>query len=515
LTFTAGNGGDTGTGFGGAGGGVAVTLGSGGGGDDSGTDGSFIVKAGSRGNAINIFALQTSAGANLLSVTPTGGLIGTASSSFAGHLKVSEGSLLASSTSAFTGLATFYGGFVSGASSTVAGPLYAGGPISASSSLAVKDLAKFDGGFIAGASSTVAATFKVGEQGQLLASSTSAFGGLANFFGGFVSTASSSINNTFTSVGLFRNTGGTIINSASSTLLGIAQTSFNSGAFNLIQLAENAVQFATTTVGGAGQYPILTLGATTTGRLDFARVAVGTTTSSNGAGLRDQFYVSGRINQSWASYIQDFMATGWVASGGQSSDQSDLVGGLAFDEDVDCGLDSNATNFGSGNTGTGVMRIRAGNTDITAGDGCIVGTLMNSILASHNPIFETKIWVQHTNQNGYVGFDSSIAQNRDAGATTTTGSLVQFKFNNDGNWHAVVKNAGAAGSNETFADTGVSASDAFHVLRLELTATEALFFIDGKLRAVKFDEYSVKHCRNRASASKTRKFFCKPIVGFF
>ncbi|MDO8430258.1 MAG: hypothetical protein Q7S73_02740, partial [bacterium] len=75
----------------------------------------------------------------------------------------------------YNGLATLSNGFISSASSTVAGSLQVAGPLSASSTLSVAGLATQVGGFISSASSTISSNLLV--SGFLNASSSAAIGG--------------------------------------------------------------------------------------------------------------------------------------------------------------------------------------------------------------------------------------------------------------------------------------------------------------------------------------------------
>jgi len=84
------------------------------------------------------------------------------------------GYLGATSTAGFSSLASFYGGFISSASSTVSGALTAAGYLGASSTAGFTGLSSLYGGFISSASSTVNSTLTV--SGVFQASSTALFG---------------------------------------------------------------------------------------------------------------------------------------------------------------------------------------------------------------------------------------------------------------------------------------------------------------------------------------------------
>jgi hypothetical protein len=75
-----------------------------------------------------------------------------------------------------------------------------------------------------------------------------------------------------------------------------------------------AFYVATTSTNSAGQYPLFTIQATTTGALDYSRVAIGTSSSWGNAGIRDQFFVSGRINSSWSYMACEFPGSHAAAS---------------------------------------------------------------------------------------------------------------------------------------------------------------------------------------------------------
>ncbi|MFA4906457.1 MAG: hypothetical protein WC645_08150, partial [Candidatus Margulisiibacteriota bacterium] len=115
----------------------------------------------------------------------------------------SSGNVSASGTLGATGLATFTGGFISNASSSISSGLQVAGAFNASttlnvggaadlrSTLNVVNLSTLLGGFISNASSSIGARLQVA--GNLSASSTLGVNNLASLYGGFISNASSSV----------------------------------------------------------------------------------------------------------------------------------------------------------------------------------------------------------------------------------------------------------------------------------------------------------------------------------
>jgi len=119
------------------------------------------------------------------------------------------------------------------------------------------------------------------------------------------------------------------VNSASTSALTILEN----GTLKFGNVYDNAVSSklsidpnGRTLYGSDGTTPSLYWNSTTTGAMDFARVAVGTTTLG-AAGLRDQFTVAGRINSTWATYQNDFLGRNQTGSVGADN----AIYGAVFD----------------------------------------------------------------------------------------------------------------------------------------------------------------------------------------
>jgi hypothetical protein len=97
--------------------------------------------------------------------------------------------------------------------------------------------------------------------------------------------------------------------------------------------------FATSTAWGPGQRPILYGFATTTGKLDYARVAIGTTSPWGNAGIRDQLTVDGRIYSTWRYLGCDFPAASMGVTNMTTADtnltNNPLCGFLSYDVTTD------------------------------------------------------------------------------------------------------------------------------------------------------------------------------------
>ncbi len=208
---------------------------------------------------------------------------------------------------------------------------------------------------------------------------------------------------------------------------------------------------------------LLTVGRSSDGFLDFARVAVG------GGQTRDQFYVNGRINSSWDTLVEDFVG-GSINIAADANSNS-----MVFDEDTECNWITLADNNHS------TVRARAGTTP-TAGDGCntssggIVGIRKNE-----NPVMEVSQRVSTTaNTSAYkVGFTND-ALGADSAAVPTNG--IYFRKNTtDTTWYCVNRSAGV--ETGTAINSGVTVSTTvLQRLRIEvenIANDQARFFIDG------------------------------------
>ena len=240
----------------------------------------------------------------------------------------------------------------------------------------------------------------------------------------------------------------------------------------LIIPQDKGLLIATTTATGLnGQWPILTITSTTTGALDYARVAVGTTTSYGTAGIRDQFVVSGRINQTWRYISCDTAGTGISAAAINAA--SHVCGQFSSARKVDGSIAVQV----AGNPP--YLSIEAGTTDITYGDGEALRSAANFTSNQNNPVFEA--WVRNPDGAGtgyvyFVGFGDTATNNY----YLVPSNGVYFVATTS-TWFAETRTGDTA---TTSVNTGVALSTTdFQHLRIEATRTEALFFINNQLRA--------------------------------
>jgi len=226
---------------------------------------------------------------------------------------------------------------------------------------------------------------------------------------------------------------------------------------------------ATTSNWGVSQQPLLFVTATTTGALDYSRVAIGTTTNSGAAGLRDQFVVAGRIYSTWKELRCDAFGSSQVSSTAASTDTSSICGPFSLDADTDGGIlvqtDQNPI----------IGRLRAGFTTTAAlGEGVALRTWTKFISVLDNPVLETRVALSLMQNNTLyiVGFSA------DSGAADTATipiSGIFFAASSTPNWIAISRRSNV----ETRVDTGIATSSSLQKMRIEVTQNHALFLIDN------------------------------------
>ncbi len=223
-----------------------------------------------------------------------------------------------------------------------------------------------------------------------------------------------------------------------------------------------------------GQQPLFYVTSTTTGLLDYARVAIGTTTTWGAGGLRDQLTVAGRVYTTWRYLSCDVGGSG---GGAWSSDAAGACGDFAFD------LDTDGTAILTRNTYPPAIQLQAGATNPTVGDGSALRTAVFTSSATSSPIFEA--WVQATRTATatttplYVVGLTDAAFGADTGTVPTQGAF--FTATSGPNWIMVTKNR----SGETFTNTNVATSTTnFLKMRIELSTTSATYLINGAVVAV-------------------------------
>jgi hypothetical protein len=224
------------------------------------------------------------------------------------------------------------------------------------------------------------------------------------------------------------------------------------------------LSIATTTSGT----PLFYVTATSTGGLDYARVAVGTTTTFGNAGgpLLDQFTVAGRIYSTWRTATCDLAGISNVST--ILANTASVCGPFAFVEDTDGGMVVMADDS------TNYLAIRASTAaSIAVGEGAGLRSFANHLQIANNPSIEAWARPQGTNAAWYkIGFFLST---HDTGAHSDRG--VYFSLNaTSTNWQAVVRNA----SGVTEVNTGVAHSTTvFSKFRIDTSKNAVQFYIDG------------------------------------
>jgi hypothetical protein len=243
--------------------------------------------------------------------------------------------------------------------------------------------------------------------------------------------------------------------------------------------------------GSLGSRPLLWVSATTTGKLDYARVAIGMTSAWGNAGLRDQLTVDGRIYSTWRYMGCDFLGAGLPSASGLSADMTAAAGGnicgsLTFDEDVDGGIIALHASYP-------IAELRS--SDLTGqlvGDGAILRTVEELVSATSSPIME--VWGLASSTLGatstplyMIGFS-----NLNWGATPTEslpndGVYFIASTSASGNWIAVTRSGGV---DRSWTNTGVKATStagaydfALLKFRIELSDQRVVFLINGTVVA--------------------------------
>ena len=210
--------------------------------------------------------------------------------------------------------------------------------------------------------------------------------------------------------------------------------------------------------------------ATTSGPMDYARVAIGTTTLGSG-GLRDQLVVAGRIYSTWRYVDCDIPGLGVETI--VIADRGSICGDLAFDVDADGAAAPQSTY-------PPALRLRAGVTSITSGDGAYLRSGSRPMEDIYNPIMEAKVSVPSdpgsVNTLYMVGlWDKNM--NSDLNSST---KFVAFQATSTNTWIAVSQSGGTCC--DIFANTGIATSS-IATLRLELHGTTAVFLANNKVVA--------------------------------
>ncbi|MBI3627364.1 MAG: hypothetical protein HY220_01255, partial [Candidatus Sungbacteria bacterium] len=245
------------------------------------------------------------------------------------------------------------------------------------------------------------------------------------------------------------------------------------GKLSIQNTSANFPSFVVATSSILGTAPLLLVDATTSGLLDYTRIAIGTTTLWGTGGIRDQLTVAGRIYSTWQYASCDLAG---LSNGGSISSNTPNMCGILFSTgggSITAPVASVGTNFYRLQTNAAVT----GDQQFTSGG--------DMIQASSSPVVEA--WLRPsggTTGSKYIfGFQAGQVINK---ATST--DIVEFIASTTSNWIAATRKAGV----ETDVDTTiVPDANNFHKFRIEVaTSTEnvannsvANFFIDGALVA--------------------------------
>lgn len=232
--------------------------------------------------------------------------------------------------------------------------------------------------------------------------------------------------------------------------------------------------FGTTSAWGIGQHPVLFGYATTTGTQNYARVAVGTSTSN-----RDQFVVAGRIYQTSRYLGCDAFGATMVANIAVT-DTPNLCGSFVYDANVDSAL-----NIPEATSTIPYARLEASfTTTVAVNEGAAIRNWTLVGPASSTPVMETMVrLVQATSTTHFiVGFTGQGGAFTNHGVPPANGVYFIASTTRQ-NWQAVTRKNG----NETVVDTGVSTSSVasgaglpiWQTLRVEAASSTAYFLING------------------------------------
>lgn len=243
---------------------------------------------------------------------------------------------------------------------------------------------------------------------------------------------------------------------------------------------KGGVVFATTTSDTAGQSPLLVVQATTTGALDYSRVAIGTTGIGN-AGLRDQLTVAGRIYSTWRELRCDSFGLGLVAT--ISADTSSVCGEFSLDVDTD----GRITVAASANPA--YSRLQSGvTTSAASGEGVAFRTWTKFATLAENTVFETKLALGSATIADTINIVGLYGTSAGSDTATLPTDGAYFIATTTGNWIAITRNS----STDTYTDTGIAANTTFRKMRIESSASEVLFLIN--------DTVVARHTTNLTSA---------------
>jgi hypothetical protein len=246
---------------------------------------------------------------------------------------------------------------------------------------------------------------------------------------------------------------------------------------------------AISTSTGINNFPLFYVAATTTGALDYSRVAIGTTTAWGNSGLRDQFTVAGRIYSTW-NYLACDVGGSNVVGVTVGTFLATIAGQVQG-----CGeflIDSNSTRSGytMSNAYPTSLSLQADRTGQTPTNNDVVSLRTNSLFAaaSSSPTLEARFKAPNqASSNGgasttmyLIGFSDRTANGTNGGTLPT--NMIGFVATNTPNWKAVISKAGAL----TITDTGISTTTTatgFSRFRVEVSSSTSNFLVNGTVVA--------------------------------
>lgn len=219
----------------------------------------------------------------------------------------------------------------------------------------------------------------------------------------------------------------------------------------------------------SGVIPTFFVNSTTTGALDWARVAIGTSTIG-AAGLRDQLIVSGRIYSTWREVTCDSIGASMTVA--LAADTASFCGPYALDVNTDgrVVLPTVAPAFG---------RLEAGFTTSAALNEGVTLRTATIMAKDENPVFETyvKFPVVSSSTMTLMGFYGSAMATATPATMPSNGAF--FIATSSANWIAMTRNANA----NSYTNTGIATSSSFQKLRIEMSNANVIYLINNSVVA--------------------------------
>ncbi len=226
--------------------------------------------------------------------------------------------------------------------------------------------------------------------------------------------------------------------------------------------------------GTGGQAPLFYVTATTTGDLDYARVAIGTTTTlGSPAGLRDQFTVAGRIYSTWGYMSCDVPGVATTLT----ADTPNACGDFALDELTDGDLINQASVYPP------LARLAPGTgTGLAANEGAVIRG-NNSMPATTSPVMEVTSRIVAANSTSTLYLIGFADVNFGTGTIAIPQNGAFFAASStDSTWKAIVRSNNV----ETRVDTNIattSTAGTLHRFRIEVSSSSVVFMMNGNIVA--------------------------------